>query len=158
VADVKVFIIRHSRAIEENHGLIDDDRYLTAEGRLRARAVGAALAHEGVRFGAVISSPLVRAVQTAELVCEQVGYRGVIAISRALVHSMPARLAAGELAKRGDNVACFGHMPHLSDLGALLTGRAGFPHFKPCQVMVIDDGEARWTLDPDSLRVEPIET
>lgn len=158
MADVKVFLIRHSHAIDEHHGLIDEDRHLTAEGRLRARAVGAALAREGVGFDAVISSPLARAVQTAELVCEKVGYLGIIAISRTLVHSLPARLAAAELPARGVKVACFGHMPHLSELGALLTGRPKFPRFKPCQVMVIDDGEARWTLDPDSLRLEPMTT
>lgn len=158
MADVKVFLIRHSRAIDESHGLIDDDRYLTAEGRLRARAVGAVLAREGVGFDAVVASPLARAIQTAELVCEQIGYRGIIATSRTLVHSMPARLAAAELPAHGGHVACFGHMPHLSELGALLTGRPGFAHFKPCQVIVIDDGEVRWTVDPDALRVEAMAT
>lgn len=154
MADVQVFIIRHSRAVDESHGILDEDRYLTAEGRLRARVVGSVLAREGVSFDAVISSPLTRAIQTAELVCEKVGYLGIIATSRTLIHSLPARLAAAELPTRGVKVACFGHMPHLSELGALLTSRPEFPHFKPCQVVFIDDGEVRWTLDPDSLRLE----
>lgn len=158
MAAVQVFLIRHSRAIDEQHGILDEDRHLTAEGRLRARAVGAVLAREGVSFDAVLSSPLARALQTAELVCEQIGYRGIIATSRSLIHSMPARLAAAELPAHGATVACFGHMPHLCELGALLTGHPNFPGFKPCQVVFIAEGEARWTLDPDALRVEPMVT
>jgi phosphohistidine phosphatase len=152
---VQVFLVRHSRAIEAHTAaLADDDRFLTLAGRRRAREVGAVLARAGVVFDAVLTSPLVRAVQTAELVCERLGYLGEIEATRKLSHSMPPRLIAQELAGRGSQVACFGHMPHLSELGALLTGRPGFPGFKPCQAVLIEHGAALWTCDPESLTIE----
>jgi phosphohistidine phosphatase len=151
---VKVHLVRHSRAVDESHGMSDDDRFLSADGRRRAREVGARLAKEGVTFDAVLSSPLARAVQTAELVCERVGFLGVIEVTRRLVHGVPPRLVAAELPGKGVSVACFGHMPTISELGAFLCGSPGFPGFQPCQVVCIEDGKPVWSLDPVALRID----
>jgi len=60
-------LVRHAQAIEAAPGLADGDRWLTGKGRKTARKVGAWLAKPKRRPLAIWTSPLVRAVQTAEI-------------------------------------------------------------------------------------------
>ena len=60
-------LVRHAQAIEAAPGLADADRWLTGKGRRIARKVGAWLAKPKRRPVAIWTSPLVRAVQTAEI-------------------------------------------------------------------------------------------
>lgn len=151
---MRVFLIRHARAVDEGPGLADEQRFLSAQGRRTAREVGAKLAAQGIEFDAVLTSPLVRAVQTAELVAERVGYVGVIEALPKLGPGYPVRLAAEELPARGAAVAVFGHAPGISDLGALLCSRPAFPGLRPAMCAVIEDGRPLWWLDPETLQVE----
>jgi phosphohistidine phosphatase len=75
-----ILLIRHAQAIDGEH-MRDEDRPLTTQGRQQALDVGAALAKQGVRFGRVVSSPLVRAVETATLVAVATGFDGGLGIS-----------------------------------------------------------------------------
>ncbi len=154
IVAVKVFLFRHSRAVDETATLADDFRYLSAAGRRRAREVGARLAKEGVHFDAVLSSPLVRAIQTAELVADRVGFLGEIEALPRLAPGVPTRLAAQEFASRGVAVAVFGHSPGISDIGAYLCSRPAFPGLKPGQGALIEDGKPIWWIDPDTLVLE----
>ena len=52
-AGVKVFLVRHSLAVQAHEGLADANRYLSEEGRALMRAVGAKLAADGVVFDAL---------------------------------------------------------------------------------------------------------
>ncbi|MFO0592250.1 MAG: histidine phosphatase family protein [Polyangiaceae bacterium] len=60
-------LVRHAQAIEAAPGLADADRWLTGKGRKIARKVGAWLAKPKRRPAAIWTSPLVRSVQTAEI-------------------------------------------------------------------------------------------
>jgi phosphohistidine phosphatase len=151
---VRVFLFRHSKAVDEGPALPDEHRFLSQAGRRRAREVGARLRQEGVSFDAVVSSPLARALQTAELVADQVGFLGEIEVLSRLAPGFPARLAAQELPARGVSVAVFGHAPGISDLGAFLCSRPSFPGLKPGHCAVVDDGQPRWWLDPESLQID----
>ncbi|MCC6232006.1 MAG: phosphohistidine phosphatase SixA [Verrucomicrobiales bacterium] len=62
---MKIYFLRHTEAGE---AAVDSRRCLTAKGRRDARRIGRFLRETGVRFDLVFSSPLVRAVETAELV------------------------------------------------------------------------------------------
>jgi phosphohistidine phosphatase len=64
---VKVFLVRHAHAVDEDARLSDADRFLSVRGRETARRVAERLKEAGVTFDALLTSPLVRAVQTAEL-------------------------------------------------------------------------------------------
>src|SRR5690242_6119374 len=75
-----LFLIRHARAADGALYADDDERPLTADGRRAALDVGAALARHGVKLDAIVSSPLVRAVETAELVAVSIGYEGGLEI------------------------------------------------------------------------------
>ncbi len=151
---MRIYLFRHGRAVEETATLPDDHRYLNATGRRRAREVGARLAKEGVELDAVLTSPLVRAVQTAELVAERLGFLGEIETLPQLAPGIPSRLVANELASRGAAVAVFGHSPGVSDLGAFLCTRPSFPGLKPGQCAVIEDGKPLWWIDPETLAVD----
>ena len=64
---VTLYLIRHAEAVPPGDpNYEDDDRPLTPAGRVTARGLGAALAAKGIKFDAVLTSPLPRAKQTAE--------------------------------------------------------------------------------------------
>jgi phosphohistidine phosphatase len=154
---VKVFLIRHAQAVDEDIELSDPHRYLSAKGRKVARAIGGRLAQEGAVFEAVLTSPLVRAVQTAELVCAALGHGDPIVALPSLAPGMSVRRAAEEIAALGTGAACFGHEPNISTLAALLTESISFPAFRPGQVTLIENGRAIWTLlpeDPELARLD----
>lgn len=148
---VQVYIIRHGHAIDEGPGLSDESRYLTKKGRKVVREIGRVLRDLGVEFDAILTSPLVRAVQTAELLAERTDYVDVIEALPALAPGIPPRIVASELPTRGVRVAVVGHEPGLSMLGAYLTGRPAFPPLRKAQVSVVEDGRPLWFIHPETL-------
>jgi phosphohistidine phosphatase len=70
-----LWLLRHAEAED---GLPDDERPLTERGATHADAAGRALAVLGVHLDACMSSPKLRAVQTAERACEPLGLNVVI--------------------------------------------------------------------------------
>lgn len=148
---VQVYIIRHGHAIDEGPGLPDESRYLTKKGRKVVREIGRVLHDLGVEFDAILTSPLVRAVQTAELIAERTDYVDMIEALPALAPGVPPRIVANELSSRGARVAVVGHEPGLQMLGAYLTGRPAFPPLRKAQVSVVEDGRPLWFIHPDTL-------
>ena len=65
-----LWLLRHAEAED---GLPDDERPLTERGAMQADAAGRALSILGVHIDACLSSPKLRAVQTAERACEPLG-------------------------------------------------------------------------------------
>ena len=70
-----LWLLRHAEAED---GLPDDERPLTERGGLHADAAGRALALLGIHIDACLSSPKLRAVQTAERACEPLGVQVTI--------------------------------------------------------------------------------
>lgn len=151
---MRVYLIRHGHAVDEDIKLVDEHRYLTKKGRKAVREIAHVLKREGVELDAILTSPLVRAVQTAELLAEGLDFVGIVEALPPLRPGVPARVAAGELASRGVAVAVVGHEPNLSSLGAFLTGRPAFPPLRKAQVSVIEDGQPLWFIEPDRLEKE----
>ena len=65
-----LWLLRHAEAAD---GRPDDDRPLTEQGMRNAEAAGRALARLGVTIDTCLSSPKLRAMQTAQLACEPLG-------------------------------------------------------------------------------------
>jgi phosphohistidine phosphatase len=84
---VHLTLIRHGTAVDG--GARDADRTLTVAGRDEVRRAAVAFAKTEPVPDLIVSSPYVRAVQTAELVAAVVGYRGAVAIDRALEPDAP---------------------------------------------------------------------
>lgn len=147
---MKVLLIRHAHAVDQDEGLPDDARWLSAEGRTLAERVGAKLRDDEIIPDAIVSSPLVRAVQTGELVARGLGYSGIVEILTSLAPDGSVRRAQSELVGRGALVAAVGHEPRMSTLAAQLCGR-GVAAFKKGQALLIDDGRLIYALDPDRI-------
>ncbi|MFY0565990.1 SixA phosphatase family protein [Archangium lansingense] len=113
-----LLLVRHAVA-EDAHPLGDEARALTVEGRAAFRTHARKLARLTPMTG-IVTSPLVRAVQTAELLAEAFGL-GQVEVHPALLprHSAPNRILhlAREL---GAGWMLVGHNPSLARAGALL--------------------------------------
>lgn len=109
-----IWFLRHGDAEDG-----DDDfaRELTEKGERKSRAAGEALAALGVEIDACLTSPRVRAVQTAELACQPLGLDPEGAQELSGGDFDPAALTAG----RGD-VLLVGHEPDFSQAVGDLTG------------------------------------
>jgi len=147
-----ILLIRHAHAVDraEEH-IGDEERWLTAKGRDVARRMGVAVRRRGVHIDEVWTSPLVRAVQTAELVAGGAGYGGAVVVLVELAPGGRLRRVAEALQASAGVVAAVGHEPDISTLAARLCGQPAFPPFKKGQVVAIDAAEVAWTLDPDKV-------
>jgi phosphohistidine phosphatase len=101
-----LWLLRHAEARD---GKPDDERPLTREGEDQARAAGLALARLGVSLELCLTSPKLRARQTAELACEPLGVE--IAVEPRLAGEP---FDAHELAAGLEEVMLVGHDPSFS--------------------------------------------
>jgi phosphohistidine phosphatase len=70
---MKLFFLRHGIAEDAHGGMRDADRALTEEGRRQLAQIAEALLRLDVRPGVIVTSPLVRARETAEIVAPALG-------------------------------------------------------------------------------------
>ncbi len=139
-----IWLLRHGDAQD---GSPDSERPLTDKGREQSRAAGAALAALGVEIDACLTSPKVRAADTAAIACEQLGGPEPQDEPRLAGGEFdPEELAAG----LGDNVLLVGHEPDFSDAVCTLTGAR--IDFKKGGVAAIDDGKLILLLRPRELK------
>jgi phosphohistidine phosphatase len=123
---VDLYVIRHADAHALGERGVTDDagRPLTEIGEVQAKAVGTALQARGVRLGMVVTSPLVRARQTAELILAQFrSERPVLQVAEELAPGgKPKQLARFLRKLGGEAVAVVGHQPDLGESTAWLIG------------------------------------
>jgi phosphohistidine phosphatase len=110
-----LWLLRHGDAAE---GSPDAERPLTNKGRRQSRDAGLALKAVGVELSACLTSPKVRAVETAGLACEQFGIEPQLEPKLAGGPFDAEALAAG----LGDHVLLVGHDPDFSMAVHALTG------------------------------------
>jgi phosphohistidine phosphatase len=140
---MELLLMRHGEAVGEAPGLGDAGRFLTEKGRKLTRGVARWLAKKPKRCPAVIwTSPLVRAVQTAEIVAEVAGVRaGVQVVAELSPGRDPQDLIALLRAEtREGPIALVGHEPSLSLLANALLGAAALPAFKKSGVVALTLG------------------
>ena len=126
---MRLFLVRHAEAAP---GEPDDLRPLTPGGREGARALGEKLAAE--RPDAVVSSPLLRARETAEQIARAAGIEAET--DDRLAPGATAQDVKAALAGRGETVVAVGHQPDCSTIVLELTGRK--IKFPPGSVFVVD--------------------
>jgi phosphohistidine phosphatase SixA len=129
---VRVYLVRHAEAAP---GEPDDLRALTAAGRASARELGDRLAAEGIRPAAVLSSPLLRARETAAELARAVGTEAET--DERLAPGATAEALRDAVAGRGDEVVAVGHQPDCGRIAAELTGGAE-PPFPPAGLAVLE--------------------
>jgi phosphohistidine phosphatase len=138
-----LYLIRHGVAVVRTDPDCppDTERPLTPKGMKKSQAAALGLFTLGVKPDAVLTSPWLRSVQTAEIFCEVIGFSsGKIIRSDALKGtSTPADLFR-ELAKlKAKEVLCFGHEPHLHlVIGQVLHTSAQITELKKAGVALLE--------------------
>ena len=120
-----IYLIRHGDALAlgESGSTVDADRPLTALGQGQAHAVGKSLLDQGVSLDKVVTSPFLRARQTAEFILEELTPPPELHVCDDLVPEGKPRKVARFLRNLGpEQVGLVGHMPQLGLLAAWLIG------------------------------------
>ena len=129
---MRLYLVRHAEAAR---GEPDDLRPLTASGREVARALGAQLAAGGASPQAVLTSPLLRARETAAALCRALG--GEPEPDERLAPGATAETVRAAVAGRGEEVVVVGHQPDCGRIAAELGGGPE-PPFPPGGVAVLE--------------------
>lgn len=124
-----LYLMRHGPAEPRDAARFRDDdlRPLSADGQRRTRKASRGLARCRLRIGAVWSSPLARAMQTATIVCDALRLDpNRIRRTDALQPDADPRNVIRELVDHSPPtpILLIGHEPHLSGLSAWLLGAA----------------------------------
>ncbi len=165
---MKLYVMRHGPAEDHADSGMDGDRALTSNGRERVRSVAALLVDRSEAPLSIVTSPLVRAVQTAEIVASVTsqGDRGAtVETRREMSPSGEASVLVRWLAAEGrKRVMVVGHEPDLSELVSALLGDTSFRRSFDKAMVVglhvpgsVDDGRPRlrFVLDPKALQLDP---
>ena len=159
----EIYLIRHGLAEERGNSWPDDaKRPLTDEGMSRMRKSVRGLSRLGVTLDVVLTSQLVRARQTAEIVAAGLSPRPSLITAESLAPdgSFAAVVADLEKHARKRRIALVGHEPGIGELAARLVGLRHPIEFKKggvCRIDVDelppkDPGALRWFLTPKLLR------
>lgn len=126
---MRVFLVRHGDADAEiPDGLEDDARALTAKARLALPGHFESIAGTLGTPDVIVMSPLVRAVQTATLLAQVVGYDGPMRSTRLLFPDGPVGALEKLLGEHeGKTVALVGHQPSMGAAAAHFLGMSSFP-------------------------------
>jgi phosphohistidine phosphatase len=141
-----IWLLRHGDA---HDGSPDSERPLTEKGREQSRAAGAALKALGVEIDACLTSPKVRAAETARLACEPLGVEAQLEPKLAGGPFDAEALAAG----LGDDVLLVGHDPDFSMAVHALTGAQ--VRMKKGGLAGIEKGELMVLMRPRELKRIP---
>ena len=139
-----IWLLRHGDAAD---GSPDAERPLTERGTDQSRTAGAAMASLGISLDACLSSPKVRAAETARLACEALGVEPVVELRLEGGPFDPEELAL----EHGEEVLLVGHDPDFSM--AVHTSTGAQVRMKKGGLAGIDRGELKVMLRPAELRV-----
>ena len=159
----EIYLMRHGVAEARGEAWPDDSkRPLTGLGMSRLKKAGRGLRRLGVTVDVLLTSPLVRTRQTAEIISEELEPHPHVVHSESLGPggSYQAVIADLEKHNRRTRIALVGHEPGMGELAARLIGTRHPLEFKKGAVCRIDvdslppsaPGDLRWFLTPKILR------
>jgi len=153
---VRLYVVRHGPAEDDAPSGKDFDRALTPSGRERVRDVARALERHDEKPRVILTSPLVRAIQTAEVLAAELGVTTVETSREMAPGGDAVGLVRALVAQQRKRTMLVGHQPDLTLLVEALIG-ARFAH-DMLKAMVVglnahEDGKVdlRFVLDPKTL-------
>ena len=159
----RIYFLRHGKAAPRSTWEGEDGlRPLTPEGEDLMRREAKGMRRLGLAPDAIVTSPLVRARQTAEIAAEDVGARDRLVEDSRLAHGFDARCLERIAAERPEaaELMVVGHEPEFSATIAELIG-GGFVDMKKGGLARVDvggpgleDGLLAWLLTPSQLAGE----
>lgn len=141
---MNIYIIRHAITEDEGPEKEDNQRSLTGKGAKKMRQIAKGLRNLGVDFDLILSSPYLRAKETAEILADVFKIKQEIAYSDHLIPAGDPELLIAEINEKYtvDTIAIIGHEPQLSTLISLLAAQAS-----PIEITLKKGGVCRLTAD-----------
>jgi phosphohistidine phosphatase len=162
---MNIYLLRHgiAAALGQENGFRDEQRALTTEGIAKMRQAAQGLRQLRIEFDEIVSSPLVRARQTAEIVAKELKFRQSLQEWDELSPESSPEAVLSRLLELRDrsSVLLVGHQPSIGCLASyLLSGNARAPlPFKKGAVFCVEvnnpppwAGELLWMLPSRMLR------
>jgi phosphohistidine phosphatase len=160
---MELYLFRHGIAEDAAPGQSDAKRALTDEGRKKTAEVVAAARRAGVEPSLIVSSPYVRAVETAQIAVEGFGCKGEIVRTETLVPFGTPEKVWAELRDYSGEAAILlaGHEPLLSSLAAYLLAspqlhvdmkKAALVRIDVESLGAVPNGILRWMITPKLCR------
>jgi phosphohistidine phosphatase len=159
-----LYLVRHAIAAERSTTDWPDDtkRPLTQKGASRMREVVRGLVALDIELDLIITSPLVRAKQTADLIVAGWPKTPALIVSASLAPGERPEAVTEELAKhtRADHIALVGHEPALGILAGWLIGareplvfkKGGVACINVKTIPITGPGQLVWLATPRMLR------
>ncbi|SET16838.1 SixA phosphatase family protein [Stigmatella erecta] len=141
---MRLFLVRHADADAEiPDGLGDEARPLTAKARATSAVHFASLAERMGPISLILTSPLVRTVQTSQILSDSTKHEGLLRVHRCLLPEMPVGSLEPVIADHADqNMVLVGHQPSMGALAAHLLGMQSFPKpVNPGTVIALERSE-----------------
>ena len=158
---MNLYLMRHANAgLSRGNPLLDDKRALIKEGKEQCMLMARTLSALKVQIDVIVSSPLKRALQTAQFVGTEMGYDSRVEISQALAPDADFAAFQKMLAHYSgyEGVLVVGHNPNVFQfLGKLVTGNgAAAIRMRKGSVARVDLDRhpplLQWLIDPRSAR------
>lgn len=153
-----IYFLRHASAGESlDDPKKDEKRPLDEDGILQARYIGRALAAADVNLETIISSPLKRAMQTATIVANELGFEQKIENDGAMRPEATYTLFQAMLRKHAsaESIMVVGHNPSIKQFLSRMIGRQGQAaaiEFKKGAVAKVEvkrsEGTLLWSITP----------
>lgn len=161
VPPMQIVLVRHAAAVDIRSAPTDHLRWITEEGRKSMTEVGKTLARLELMYACIYTSPLVRAVQTAEILAAQAAFSGPVEVYTPLSSdegTTAQALEPLEHAADDDVIVMVTHMPKIEVLAGHLCQMQRFASFKAGSACLIriegGKGSFQWMLDPQTLVVQ----
>ncbi|MDQ6663733.1 MAG: phosphohistidine phosphatase SixA [Acidobacteriota bacterium] len=156
---MQIYILRHGIAEDQKPGFSDADRALTKEGREKLEAVLKRAAEAGLSPSTILTSPFLRATQTAEIAAKTLKHISTPVRTDALIPSSSPRAVWDEIReyRSADQLLLAGHEPLLGQLVSYLLGAPSLQvDMKKAALVRIDlegfrgepHGVLKWMLTP----------
>jgi len=159
---MEVYLIRHAESIDYETDTVKSDeyRYITPNGRAVTRKVARVLRDKIKILDKVFTSPLIRAVQTAELFAAVIKFKDDIEVVNELRNETTSE-SVQELIRKNSGlkgIALVGHEPKMGDLVRLLSDKKTFGDFSKSGVCLVeikkgeDRGKLKWYFDSKKMK------
>ncbi|MCX7762823.1 MAG: phosphohistidine phosphatase SixA [Candidatus Kryptonium sp.] len=152
-----IYLVRHADAEQKKPGMSDFDRSLTELGKEMTRKMATFLKKMNLKVDLIVSSPLVRAVQTAEIIRDVLEVRSdIVKINELIPGSDFQALMKIIKSFDCDNLLAVGHEPHLGEFLGWLVGISKPIEFKKNSIACVEissfgasGGNLNWLIHPD---------
>jgi phosphohistidine phosphatase len=143
-----VLLVRHGEAVGSQGD--DTHRYLTFKGRADTAKVGAALRARKIVASQIVSSPLVRAVQTAEILAHALGFDGTVTTDPAFAPDGDPNVAARRIPISTGVTILVCHEPIVRGIASVLSGQSQ-PGFRTSGCVLLEGTRVTLTLHPENV-------